>query len=126
MKTLNSRITDMLINTGIQPHLSGFDYLRTAVALGYDDKDYVYKMTKKLYPELAKEYNTTPPRVERCIRHAIEQAFVIMDIHVMEKIFGNLTDFNKGKVTNATFIAVLIERLKQQDEEINMEVVSNV
>ena len=64
-----------LEEVGIPAHIKGYMYLRTAIMKTYDNIDILGQVTKVLYPEIARNYNTTSSRVERAIRHAIEVAW---------------------------------------------------
>jgi len=77
-----------------------------------DNIDMINQITKQLYPEIAQKYKTTPSRVERAIRHAIEVAWGIGKIEAMEKIFGYTVNASKGKPTNSEFIAMIADKLR--------------
>lgn len=108
---LQLAVTNSLIQLGIPAHLSGFDYLRTAIILTMCDKNILRKITKELYPAVSEVYSTTPSRVERAIRHAIEVGFSRGDLDLIENYFGNITDSSKEKATNGEFIATVADRL---------------
>lgn len=105
-------ISDTLLDVGINPGLLGWDYLKAGVEMVYNDREYLRNMTGKLYPDIAKEVDSTTSRVERAIRHAIESAFNNMTEDTRKKYFGNVVSMNSGKVTNTTFIAVIVERIQ--------------
>ena len=101
-------VREMLKEIGIPPHIFGYNYLSEAIILSYKDEVYIHSVTKKLYPEIAKQYNTTPGRVERAIRHAIEVAFSTEETATeREEIFKV-----KVQPTNAHAIAALAEYIK--------------
>lgn len=112
MTSVQWMISDTLLDVGINPRLLGWDYLKVGVEMVYNDREYLRNMTGKLYPDIAKEVGSTTPRVERAIRHAIESAFNNMTEDTRKKYFGNVVSMNSGKVTNTTFIAVIVERIQ--------------
>lgn len=77
-----------------------------------DDMDYLGAVTKELYPSVASKHNTTPSRVERAIRHAIEVAWNRGKIDTIDKIFGYTVNNHKGKPTNSEFIALIADKLR--------------
>ena len=112
MTSVQWMISDTLLDVGINPGLLGWDYLKVGVEMVYNDREYLRNMTGKLYPDIAKEVGSTTSRVERAIRHAIESAFNNMTEDTRKKYFGNVVSMNSGKVTNTTFIAVIVERIQ--------------
>lgn len=112
MTSVQWMISDTLLDVGINPGLLGWDYLKVGVEMVYNDREYLRNMTRKLYPDIAKEVDSTTSRVERAIRHAIESAFNNMTEGTCKKYFGNVVSMNSGKVTNTTFIAVIVERIQ--------------
>lgn len=112
MTSVQWMISDTLLDVGINPGLLGWDYLKVGVEMVYNDREYLRNMTGKLYPDIAKEVDSTTSRVERAIRHAIESAFNNMTEDTRKRYFGNVVSMNSGKVTNTTFIAVIVERIQ--------------
>ena len=112
MTSVQWMISDTLLDVGINPGLLGWDYLKVGVEMVYNNREYLRNMTGKLYPDIAKEVGSTTSRVERAIRHAIESAFNNMAEDTRKKYFGNVVSLNSGKVTNTTFIAVIVERIQ--------------
>ena len=112
MTSVQWMISDTLLDVGINPGLLGWDYLKVGVEMVYNDREYLRNMTGKLYPDIAKEVGSTTSRVDRAIRHAIESAFNNMAEDTRKKYFGNVVSMNSGKVTNTTFIAVIVERIQ--------------
>ena len=92
-------------------HIKGYQYLREAIMIAVDDMDVINAVTKVLYPEVAKRFSTTPSRVERAIRHAIEVAWDRGDLETLQKYFGYTVSNAKGKPTNSEFIAMIADRL---------------
>ena len=108
---LESAVTDIIHEIGVPAHIKGYQYLREAIILTILDMDMINAVTKALYPEVAKRYDTTPSRVERAIRHAIEVAWDRGDIEVLQKYFGYTVSNIKGKPTNSEFIAMIADSL---------------
>lgn len=107
-------VTDIIHEIGIPAHIKGYQYLRHAIMLVVDDLDVINSITKELYPTVAKDFNTTPSRVERAIRHAIEVAWDRGDTDVLNSFFGYTIANSKGKPTNSEFIAMIADRLRLQ------------
>lgn len=107
-------VTDIIHEIGIPAHIKGYQYLRFAIIMVIDDLDIINSITKELYPTVAKEFNTTPSRVERAIRHAIEVAWDRGDTDVLNSFFGYTIANSKGKPTNSEFIAMIADKLRLQ------------
>ncbi len=108
---LEGAVTDIIHEIGVPAHIKGYQYLREAIILTIKDMDMINAVTKVLYPEVAKKFNTTPSRVERAIRHAIEVAWDRGDIETLQKFFGYTVSNIKGKPTNSEFIAMIADCL---------------
>ena len=108
---LKNRITAMMHEIGVPAHIKGYQYVREAILLAVEDMDVINAVTKVLYPEVAKRFGTTPSRVERAIRHAIEVAWDRGDLETLQRYFGYTVSLSKGKPTNSEFIAMLSDRL---------------
>ena len=108
---LEAVVTDIIHEIGVPAHIKGYQYLREAIILTIKDMDMINAVTKVLYPEVAKRYNTTPSRVERAIRHAIEVAWDRGDIETLQKFFGYTVSNIKGKPTNSEVIAMIADNL---------------
>ncbi len=104
-------ITELLHELGVPANLKGYKYLRHAIKEAYLDVDLLNRVTKTLYPNIAMEFQTTPSRVERGIRHAIEVAWNRGNASVIHKIFGYTVSIEKSKPTNSEFIAMLSDRI---------------
>ena len=109
---LETMVTEIIHEIGIPAHIKGYQYIREAIILTVRDMDLINAVTKALYPMVAKRYNTTPSRVERAIRHAIEVAWDRGDIEVLQKYFGYTVSNIKGKPTNSEFVALIADRLQ--------------
>ena len=108
---MKSRVTAVIHEIGVPAHIKGYQYLREAILIAVDDMDVINAVTKVLYPEVAKRFGTTPSRVERAIRHAIEVAWDRGDLETLQKYFGYTVSNAKGKPTNSEFIAMIADRL---------------
>jgi len=111
---LESRITAIIHEIGVPAHIKGYQYLREAIMIAVNDMDVINAVTKVLYPAVAKAFNTTPSRVERAIRHAIEVAWDRGDLETLQNYFGYTVNSAKGKPTNSEFIALIADRLQLQ------------
>lgn len=114
-QTLLIQVTDMLHQLGLPAHIKGFYYLRESIILAIDDPSILNSITKLLYPEIAKVYDTTPASVERAMRHAIEVAWKRGNIDVLTHYFGYSISYIKGKPTNSEFIAMLVDHIRIND-----------
>lgn len=104
-------VTDMLRSIGVPAHIKGYRFLRDSILMVVADPALINAVTKVLYPDIAKEHNTTASRVERAIRHAIEVAWDRGDIEVLNFYFGSTVHSLRGKPTNSEFIAMLADRV---------------
>ena len=111
---LEKIVSDILKKIGVPPHILGYKYLRSAIILGFQDDKLLNCVTKKLYPRIAEDYETTPTRVERSIRHAIEVAWGRSNVEILHEVFGYTIDSERGKPTNSEFMAMITDRLKLQ------------
>ena len=105
-------VTDMLHNLGIPSHIRGYQYIKEGIMIVYQKGNVLTYITKDIYPEIALKYDTTPTRVERAIRHAIEVSWNRGDLNLMEEIFGNSLNVNRDKPTNSEYLTTLADRLK--------------
>ena len=108
---LEVAVTNIIHEVGIPAHIKGYHYVREAIIMAVNDLDSINAITKILYPSIAKKFSTTPSRVERAIRHAIETAWSRGDVDVLNKLFGYTVSNDKGKPTNSEFIAMIADRL---------------
>ena len=105
-------VTDIIHTIGIPAHIKGYHYLREAIMLSVNDSEMLESVTKLLYPTIARKFDTSPSRVERAIRHAIETAWDRGDVDVLTKMFGYTINGGKGKPTNSEFIALITDNLR--------------
>lgn len=111
-ENLEALVTNVIHEVGVPAHIKGYQYLREAIMMVVNDIDVINQITKQLYPDIAKKFNTTPSRVERAIRHAIEVAWGRGQTDTVESIFGYTVSAAKGKPTNSEFIAMISDKLR--------------
>ena len=109
---LEIEITNLIHEIGVPAHIKGYQYLRDAITIVVEDMDILSAVTKELYPTIAKMNDTTPSRVERAIRHAIEVAWNRGRIETIDALFGYTVKNDKGKPTNSEFIAIIADKLR--------------
>ena len=109
---LEEDVTDMIHEMGVPAHIKGYQYLREAIMMSVEDNNMLSSITKILYPTIAKRYQTTPSRVERAIRHAIEVAWSRGKMETLDALFGYTVNTGKGKPTNSEFIALIADRIR--------------
>lgn len=111
---LDVEVTNMIHEIGIPAHIKGYLYLREAILMVINRVDLLSGVTKELYPAIASKFKTTPSRVERAIRHAIEVAWARGNVDVINGIFGHTVNRERGKPTNSEFIAMVADKLRMQ------------
>lgn len=111
-RNLEVEVTNIMHEVGVPAHIKGYQYLRDAIMMVVKDLDIINSITKQLYPSIAREYNTTPSRVERAIRHAIEVAWSRGQVEAIDSLFGYTVSIGKGKPTNSEFIAMIADKLR--------------
>ncbi len=111
---IESMVTGIIHEIGVPAHIKGYQYLREAIIIAVEDMDVINAITKVLYPQVAKTFQTTPSRVERAIRHAIEVAWDRGDLDTLQRFFGYTVSNTKGKPTNSEFIALIADKLQLQ------------
>ncbi len=109
---LEALVTNVIHEVGVPAHIKGYQYLREAIMMVIEDIEIINQITKLLYPEIAEKFHTTPSRVERAIRHAIEVAWSRGQNETVESIFGYTVSAAKGKPTNSEFIAMIADKLR--------------
>ncbi len=112
--SIESMVTSIIHEIGVPAHIKGYQYLREAIIIAVNDMDVINAITKVLYPQVAKTFQTTPSRVERAIRHAIEVAWDRGDLDTLQRFFGYTVSNTKGKPTNSEFIALIADKLQLQ------------
>lgn len=111
-RDLEKDVTEMIHELGVPAHIKGYQYLREAIMMSVNDMDMLNSITKILYPTIAKKFDTTPSRVERAIRHAIEVAWSRGKMETLDALFGYTINTGKGKPTNSEFIALIADKIR--------------
>ena len=111
-RDLETDVTNMIHEIGVPAHIKGYQYLRDAIMMSVKDMEMLGSITKVLYPTIAKNHQTTPSRVERAIRHAIEVAWSRGKMDTIDELFGYTVSNGKGKPTNSEFIALIADRIR--------------
>lgn len=111
-RNMDVAVTNIIHEMGVPAHIKGYHYLRDAILMVINDISMLGAVTKELYPAIAQQYQTTPSRVERAIRHAIELSWDRGNIEMMTKLFGYTINLERGKPTNSEFIAMVADKLR--------------
>ena len=117
--SVQTKVTQIMRDVGVPAHIKGYQYIRDAIIMAVKDREIISAVTKRLYPELAKNHKTTPSRVERAIRHAIEVAWNRGKVDTINKLFGYTINMRKGKPTNSEFIAMVADTLRLSEQIAN-------
>lgn len=110
-RSMDEKISNIFITVGIPAHIKGYQYLREAIKMTIDSPEIINSITKKLYPEVAEHFNTSPSKVERAIRHAIEVAWNRGKIENINTLFGVRVYNHNEKPTNGEFIALVADKM---------------
>jgi len=110
-KGMDEKIANIFLSVGIPAHIKGYQFLREAIKMAIDDPDIINSITKRLYPSIAKIYDTSASKVERAIRHAIEVAWNRGKIENINSIFGIKVYSSNDKPTNGEFIALVADKM---------------
>ena len=111
-KNLELDVTNIIHEIGVPAHIKGYQYLRDAIMMSVNDGEMLNSITKLLYPTIAKQHKTTPSRVERAIRHAIEVAWSRGKMDTIDELFGYTVSNGKGKPTNSEFVALIADKIR--------------
>ena len=118
-RDLETDVTNMIHEIGVPAHIKGYQYLRDAIMMSVEDMEMLNSVTKVLYPTIAKNHDTTPSRVERAIRHAIEVAWSRGKMDTIDELFGYTVSNGKGKPTNSEFIALISDKIRLENKAKN-------
>jgi two-component system response regulator (stage 0 sporulation protein A) len=113
---LEMDVTQIIHEIGVPAHIKGYQYLRDAIMMSVDDGEMLNSITKILYPSIAKQHKTTPSRVERAIRHAIEVAWTRGKVDTIDELFGYTVSNGKGKPTNSEFVALIADKIRLEQK----------
>lgn len=111
-RNLETDVTNIIHEIGVPAHIKGYQYLRDAIIMSVENREVINSITKVLYPTIAKMNQTTPSRVERAIRHAIEVAWSRGKMDTINELFGYTINTGKGKPTNSEFIALISDKIR--------------
>ena len=109
---LEVEVTNMMHEIGIPPHMSGYQFIREAIMITVKNSKVFSSITKVLYPAVAEKYRTTPQKVERAVRNAIETAWERGSPDSIDTLFGYTVNYSKGKPTNSEFIAMIADKVR--------------
>ncbi len=110
-KSVDEKIAGMFLTIGIPAHIKGYQFLREAVKQVLSKPDMINRITKELYPTIARKFDTTSSKVERAIRHAIEVAWNRGRIDIINDMFGHCVYTAADKPTNGEFVALIADKL---------------
>lgn len=109
---LEKEVSDIIQTLGIPKHFKGYSYLEAAIVKVVQEPSIINEVTTKLYPFIAGHFNTNEQRVERTMRFAIETAWNKGNVQILHDLFGYCVDNQKGKPTNASFIAIIFDKIR--------------
>jgi two-component system, response regulator, stage 0 sporulation protein A len=109
---LELEVTNLMREVGIPPHMIGYQYIREAILLSINNSRSFTAVTKVLYPAVAEKFDTTPQKVERAIRNAIEGAWERSSGDSLDALFGYATNPKKPRPTNSEFIAMVADKIR--------------
>ena len=124
---VNTELTTLLHEIGVPAHIRGYLYIKEAILMVFNNIELLGGVTKILYPEIARRFQTTSSRVERAIRHAIEVAWARGNVDAISDIFSYTISYHKSKPTNSEFIAMISDRLRvvhKKDKEEKRELLA--
>ena len=110
-ETLDEQITNLFLTLGIPAHIKGYQYLREAIHMVLDNHDVINRITKELYPGIARKFDTSASKVERAMRHAIEVAWTRGRLEAVNQMYGYRVFTREDKPTNGEFIAMVADKL---------------
>ncbi|MCX8128694.1 MAG: sporulation transcription factor Spo0A [Clostridia bacterium] len=109
---LEAEVTNLMRDVGISPHMTGYQYIREAIIQSVNNSKAFTSVTKVLYPSVAMKFSSTPQKVERAIRNAIETAWSKGNNDSMDSLFGYTVNYDRGKPTNSEFIAMMADKVR--------------
>ena len=115
--SITTEINNIVRSLGLKAHIKGYKYIQDAILMITEDGTMINKITKKLYPTIARTYGTTPSRVERAIRHSIETLWQTGDFSIINKLFGREVNICEKKATNSEFLATLADYIVIRQEK---------
>ena len=113
---VDARMSNIFLSLGIPAHIKGYQFLREGVRLVIEQPDRINRITKELYPSIARRYATSPSKEERAIRHAIEVAWSRGRVESLNRAFGCRVAIPEDKPTNGEFIALIADKLGMEKQ----------
>ncbi len=110
--SLERTVSRLLHDMGVPAHIKGYLYLKEGISLIYQNVEMIGAITKEVYPRIAEKFATSPTRVERAIRHAIEVSWNRGQLEFLHEVFGYTINMKKGKPTNGEFMAMLADKIR--------------
>jgi len=110
-ESVDEQITNLFLTLGIPAHIKGYQYLREAVHMVLENHDVINRITKELYPGIARKFDTSASKVERAMRHAIEVAWNRGRLEAVNQMYGHRVFAREDKPTNGEFIAMISDKL---------------
>ncbi|MEG2950309.1 MAG: sporulation initiation factor Spo0A C-terminal domain-containing protein, partial [Clostridia bacterium] len=114
VQTIDERLSSLFLTIGIPAHIKGYQFLRVGIKMVIENTDVINRITKELYPGIARHYCTSASKVERAIRHAIEVAWNRGRIEMLNQAFGCRVCTPEDKPTNGEFIAMIADKLSME------------
>lgn len=111
---VDDRMSNIFLSLGIPAHIKGYQFLREGVRLVIEQPDRINRITKELYPSIARQFGTTASKVERAIRHAIDVAWSRGRVDTLNRAFGCRVCTPEDKPTNGEFIAMLADKMSME------------
>lgn len=116
-RSVDDRLSNIFLSLGIPAHIKGYQFLREAVKLVLDNPDSINRITKELYPTIARRFGTSASKVERAIRHAIEVGWSRGRVESLNRAFGCRVATPEDKPTNGEFIALIADKLSLEEQQ---------
>ncbi len=110
-ESVDEQVTNIFLTLGIPAHIKGYQYLREAVRLVTEDHEIINRITKELYPAIARRFDTSASKVERAMRHAIEVAWSRGRLDAVNRMYGYKVFSPEDRPTNGEFIALVADKL---------------
>lgn len=114
-------IGELLEQLGLDRKEKGFERLSYAIAVTAQEFERAGSVTKLLYPDLAKHFQTTPEKIERSLRHLIEKSWEKGEKTRFEELFGYHRDNSEIRPTNSEYIAILADWIRSGSYENGLE-----
>jgi two-component system response regulator (stage 0 sporulation protein A) len=121
MMIVCEEIGELLEQLGLARKEKGFERLSYAIAVTAKEFERAGSVTKLLYPDLAKHFQTTPEKIERSLRHLIEKSWEKGEKTRFEELFGYHRDNSEIRPTNSEYIAILADRIRSGSYENGLE-----